>query len=483
MQHTAEDTHRDWHRQRLAEDVLTDRAPGPTAEARQLPPAPLTDETPSMAARERESERESEQESDRQGKREDGMDASAHAPVLGRVHDTMAGWFGAYTFVPDWLPERWRHPLAGYAVAALMQVAASLMTLRLPHLVPTFSLAGLLELLVVALIAVSWGVGPSIFAALLGAALLEWLVLPLGFGQHFAHPDDLIEVGWFLLVGLALGAVIGQTERARRRAIHERAEAYGRELGLREVSQRTDEFLSLASHELRSPLTGIKTALQLTRRRLRRLTGQGMVTHEQLAAQTASLIEVLARAEEQVDRQNRLIGDFLDVSRIRANKLEFRFAPVELDVVVLDIVEEQRLAWPERTILLSTPAQPVAVTSDPDRIAQVVTNYLSNALKYSASDCPVSVVLRCEGSVAQVLVRDQGAGLSPEQQRHIWERFHRVPGIKQQSGSGAGLGLGLYIVRSIVTRHGGEVGVESAPSLGSTFWFTIPLRAIGQIEP
>ncbi len=471
MQQTTEDMHRAWQEswrgQPLAEESLTNRAPGPAAETRPRPSALLGDETPSMVVREQ------------QG----GMDASTRGLAPGRWRIAVAGWIRAHTFVPDWLPTHWQHPLAGYAVAVLLQVVASLITLRLPHLVPTFSLAGLLELLVVALVAVSWGVGPCILAALLGAALLEWLVLPLGFGQHFTHPDDLVEVGWFLAVGLALGAVIGQTEGARRRAIHERAEARGREVGLREVSQRTDEFLSLASHELRSPLTGIKTTLQFTERRLRRLAGQGVVTHEQIAAQTASLIEVLARAEEQVDRQDRLIGDFLDVSRIRANKLEFRFVPVDLDTVVHGIVEEQRLAWPERTILLSTPAQPVPVTADPDRIAQVVTNYLTNALKYSASDRPVSAVLRGEGSVARVLVRDQGAGLSPEQQRHIWERFHRVPGIKQQSGSGAGLGLGLYIVRSIVTCHGGEVGVESVPGVGSSFWFTVPLRDTSQTEP
>jgi signal transduction histidine kinase len=82
-----------------------------------------------------------------------------------------------------------------------------------------------------------------------------------------------------------------------------------------------------------------------------------------------------------------------------------------------------------------------------------------------------------EGQVARVSVRDQGPGLTPEQRDHIWERFHRVPGVTQQSGSGVGLGLGLHIARTIIEYHGGEVGIESVSGCGSTFWFTLPLAA------
>jgi signal transduction histidine kinase len=346
----------------------------------------------------------------------------------------------------------------------------------------------LLELFVVALVAVLWGVGPCLVSVLLGATLLEWLVLPLGFGIHYSHPADLIEVGWFLLVGLALGAVAGRTEKARRRAEEQRSEAHARELALRELSQRTDEFLSLASHELRSPLTSIKATLQITERRLRRLSAREDVSATQVAAQVTPLIDVVGQAQLQVDRQNRLIGDLLDVSRIRANRLEFRLASVDLAAVARMIVDEQRLAWPTRSITLEGAEQPVMALADADRFGQVVTNLLTNALKYSPPEQPVAVTLERthvqretaeretgEYGLARILVRDQGPGLSPEQQRHIWERFHRVAEIKQQSGSGAGLGLGLYIVRSIVERHGGEVSIASAPGKGSTFAFTLPL--------
>ncbi len=104
-----------------------------------------------------------------------------------------------------------------------------------------------------------------------------------------------------------------------------------------------------------------------------------------------------------------------------------------------------------------------------------MSNYLSNALKYSAADQPVEVQLEVKDGVAHVSVLDQGPGLSPDEYQHIWERFYRVPGIQVQSGSGVGLGLGLHISHIIIERLGGTVGVESEQGKGSTFWFTLPI--------
>ncbi len=130
---------------------------------------------------------------------------------------------------------------------------------------------------------------------------------------------------------------------------------------------------------------------------------------------------------------------------------------------------------PTRLIHLELPAEEVRVLVDAGSIGQVVTNYLSNAIKYSASDQPVDVTLRVEEHTARVSVHDEGHGLSHSEQERVWERFYRVPGIEVQSGSREGLGLGLHISRTIIERHQGQVGIQSIPGHGSTFWFTVPL--------
>jgi signal transduction histidine kinase len=108
----------------------------------------------------------------------------------------------------------------------------------------------------------------------------------------------------------------------------------------------------------------------------------------------------------------------------------------------------------------------------------VITNYLSNALKYSKADQPVTVMVdEGEDSQARVAVRDAGPGPPQAEQARVWERYPRIETVAVQSGSGVSLGLGLSISKAIIERHGGEVGVESTPGAGSTFWFTLPLLA------
>lgn len=383
-------------------------------------------------------------------------------------------WVTGNTFVPSWLPESLCRPAAGYVLAFMLEVVASLATLALVAAAPRFSFFGMLNILAVALVALSWGAAPSLLATFTGTILLEIVVLPGAAHGGVVRAGDAIEIGIALAVGIIISLVASSTEQARRRAISERVKAQAREMALRETNARTDEFLSIASHELRSPLTSLKAALQLSERRLDRLTA-----HEPPPAdwqvQLATVTGLLATAQQQVDRQNRLVGDLLDVSRIRANKLDYHLADCDLAAIVSDAVDEQRLSWPERPIALDVPNAPIHVSADAHRIGQVITNYLTNALKYSPADTPVDVALVVNGAMARVSVRDHGPGLTPEQRAHIWDRFHRVPGIKQQSGTGAGLGLGLHIARTIIEYHGGEVGIDSAPGAGSTFWFALPL--------
>ncbi|HEY7347001.1 MAG TPA: PAS domain S-box protein [Ktedonobacterales bacterium] len=267
-----------------------------------------------------------------------------------------------------------------------------------------------------------------------------------------------------------LGALVVERERLLR----ERAEARASELALRETNAHMDAFLGMAGHELKTPLTSVKLALQLAERRIHRL----VQCEKAEGADLAPFLEQVARAEHQTDRLDRLVNDLLDVSRVRAGKLELHPEPADLAAIIREAVEEQRQAASDRRLSLQLSAdQHILVTADTDRIGQVVTNYLTNALKYSPVDRPIHVGLAMDGQHARVWVRDEGPGLPAEEQEHIWERFHRVKGIEVQSGSGAGLGLGLHICQTIVERHQGQVGVESAPGQGSTFWFTLPLAS------
>ncbi len=259
---------------------------------------------------------------------------------------------------------------------------------------------------------------------------------------------------------------------------------------LRAANATKDEFLSIASHELRTPLTSAKANLEIVARRFARLLGSPGEDVEALLAHLRPLERVLERGESALDRLGRLVEDLLDVSRIQSGQLEMRPRRVELAELVREATEEEAQAWQGREVRLegllradgaaASPA--VWVDADPDRIRQVVINYLSNALKYAPPERPVVVRLEASASVARVSVRDEGPGLTPVQQVRLFERFYRVEGIEHQQKSGIGLGLGLYIARTIVERHGGQIGVESALGKGSTFWFTLPLavaRAAG----
>jgi signal transduction histidine kinase len=181
------------------------------------------------------------------------------------------------------------------------------------------------------------------------------------------------------------------------------------------------------------------------------------------------------RCESSLQRLGRLIHEMLDDSRIHEGRLELDLEPCALSTVARDAAAEQRVLTPTREIRLVTTGQPAPVFADASRLKQVVTQYLSNALKYSREDQPVEVEVRVEGDVGRVSVCDQGVGIPYADQERVWERFQRIPGVAVQSGSGVGMGIGLHISKTIIERHLGQVGVNSAPGQGSTFWFTVPL--------
>ncbi len=257
----------------------------------------------------------------------------------------------------------------------------------------------------------------------------------------------------------------------RERLLHERAEAEAKALALQEANQRLEAFISIVSHELRTPVTSIKTNLQMVLRRVK----QARETNE-VADRLAQQLGLLERMEPQIRRLTRLLDDVIDLARIRTSKLDIAVESFDLRALLVEVARTEHASAPERSIQIVRPQEEaIPVLADPDRIGQVLTNYLTNALKYSPADAPVEIGLSLEVDHVRVWVRDQGPGIPEEEQARIWELFHRVPGIEVQSGSGIGLGLGLHISKTLIEHHGGQVGVESTPGVGSTFWFTLPL--------
>ncbi len=238
------------------------------------------------------------------------------------------------------------------------------------------------------------------------------------------------------------------------------------------AERRKQEFLSMVSHELRTPLTVIMGSLDLALMQIDLRPRFFPPEAEELLGQVK---KVLRRAHRQVEIETRLAEELLEVSRLERHKFELSLQRENLVTVVEETVANQQQAARTRTIeLVLPPDELVPVIADASRIEQVLTNYLTNALKYAPVDREISVRLEVTGTVARVSVHDQGPGLTPEEQQRVWERFYQgaAPG---HQGPDGGLGLGLAIARAIIEQHQGQVGVESAPGRGSTFWFTVPL--------
>ncbi len=288
--------------------------------------------------------------------------------------------------------------------------------------------------------------------------LLSTGVLPPFEGEYLRKDGSRLPV-------VAAGALIDQERRLALGVVLDISDRKAAE-------QRKQEFLSMVSHELRTPLTSIMGLIEVVLMQLELRPRSLPSEAEGLLKQIENLLK---RADGQVEIEARLVEELLDVSRLVMHKFELSVQRENLVTIVQETVGNQQQAARTRHIELALPeAEEVPVIVDAGRIGQALTNYLVNALKYAPVDQPVSVRLEVAESSARVSVRDLGPGLTPEEQRHIWEHFYQTE-PSMYRGTGGGLGLGLAIAKAIVEQHQGQVGVESAPGRGSTFWFTLPL--------
>ncbi len=233
------------------------------------------------------------------------------------------------------------------------------------------------------------------------------------------------------------------------------AEAAGHELRLR------DQFLSVAAHELRTPITGLRAAVQLIRRPLL----QGTVPPLERLLRMTGLID------QESDKLGRLVAQLFDLSRMESGKLALDLTEVDLVQIAQSVVERALTHQPTAEIEL-VGLDSLRAGADALRIEQVLINLVDNAVKYSPAGGLITVECTSPGpGVAQIAVRDHGVGLAPEDRERIFERFYQVA----TSQRAMGLGLGLYISREIVERHGGRIWAESPPDGGSCFIVQLPI--------
>jgi signal transduction histidine kinase len=229
---------------------------------------------------------------------------------------------------------------------------------------------------------------------------------------------------------------------------------------LQEAVRARDTFLSIASHELKTPVTALQSQAQLVLRRFER-TGQ---------MEPLRVAQALQSVSGQARKLTRLIAQLLDISRLEAGKFIIEPEPTDLAELVQQVVANLRSLGHERRIRLQAPPR-LAIEIDPLRLEQVLTNLLDNALKYSPEGGAVEVSLcGLDGGGAEVSVRDFGLGIPLEKRGHIFERFYQAHG----EGHRSGLGLGLFISRQIVTLHGGEIHAEFPPDGGTRFVVRLP---------
>jgi signal transduction histidine kinase len=234
-----------------------------------------------------------------------------------------------------------------------------------------------------------------------------------------------------------------------------------------EATRIRDEFISIASHELKTPLTSLKLQTQINRRLLQ---GKPEVI---AAALTDRFQKYLDVSGKQVERLTRLIEDMLDVSRINAGKLALRKDEVDLPELIEEVADRLSPQISAAGCTLSLEIEsPIRGYWDRYRIEQVIINLTTNAIRYGGGG-PIRIFAKLDGDSAIFSVEDHGIGIEAHNVARIFERFERA----QHSRNIDGLGLGLYICRQIVEGHGGSIGVKSQPGKGSVFTVSLPLRA------
>ncbi len=227
----------------------------------------------------------------------------------------------------------------------------------------------------------------------------------------------------------------------------------------KEAERKKDEFISIASHELKTPMTSVKGYIQLLERSLEKDDIETVKTR-------------LQKVQNQVEKLNLLIADLLDISKIESGKLKFNKKHFCFSKVLQHIVEVMQHSHPGISLIQNV-QETEKIYGDEMRIEQVIVNFITNAIKYAPGTTEIQITHQLRDDQLYFSVRDFGIGLSEEHRERIFDKFYRV---EETSERFQGLGIGLYICREIIERHQGTIGVNSTPGQGSEFYFYLPLH-------
>ncbi|RFZ85600.1 PAS domain S-box protein [Mucilaginibacter terrenus] len=257
----------------------------------------------------------------------------------------------------------------------------------------------------------------------------------------------------------ATGKIIGASKIARditeQLEIREKLRQYNEEL--EKINSYKDEFIGMASHELKTPLTSLTGYLQLLLRNVQNDKDKVFAS----------------KAVAQISRLTTLVSDLLDISKIQSGQLPLNYELFDLDDMIAETIGDVQQTT-SHEIFFERSGTPKLLNGDRQRLEQVLINFLTNAIKYSPEAKKAIVTSSTQGDVIRFSVKDFGIGISKDQHDRIFSRYYRV----QDTGPGfSGLGIGLYITAGIVSRHNGKIGLESEPGKGSEFWVELPIAS------
>lgn len=223
--------------------------------------------------------------------------------------------------------------------------------------------------------------------------------------------------------------------------------------------QRKNDFIGMASHELKTPLTSLSALAQVLNKKL--------ANHEDPFVPTA-----LDKVNTQIRKMTGMINGFLNISRLESGKLAIDLQEFDLNALISEMISEVKLTVNSHVVLFK-PSADIMINADHDKIGSVISNLLSNAVKYSPKGKYVTVRAESNDTEVQVSVQDEGMGIKPTDIDNLFDRYYRVD--TEHTRHISGFGIGLYLCAEIINRHGGKIWVESEKGVGSTFHFTLPL--------